>query len=79
MISDRQSEELLALELALDRLGEMSPGSGKWWNCVTSAGCRGGNSRGTQRVADNRKRDWLAAKAWLKGQIRRQSPEEIRQ
>ena len=38
VLSDQQTEDLLALNRALDRLEEMSRGNGEWWNCVTLVG-----------------------------------------
>jgi RNA polymerase sigma-70 factor (ECF subfamily) len=80
VISDKQSEELLALELALNRLGQMNPRQRQ----VVELRYFGGLSlEETAEVVNvspiTVKRDWLAAKAWLKGQIRHQSSEEILQ
>ena len=70
-LSDQQSQELLDLELALDRLGQMSPRQQR----VVELRYFGGLSE--QETAEilnvspiTVKRDWLAAKAWLRGQLR---------
>jgi RNA polymerase sigma factor (TIGR02999 family) len=66
-----QAEELLALNLALDRLEEMSSRQRQ----VVELRYFGGLS--TEETAEvlnispiTVKRDWLAARAWLKGQLR---------
>jgi RNA polymerase sigma-70 factor, ECF subfamily len=71
LLSDQQSEELLALEAALDRLGEMNARHRR----VVELRYFGGLSpEETAEVlgvsAVTVKRDWLAAKAWLRGQLR---------
>ena len=73
VLSDQQTEELLALNRALDRLEEMSPRQRR----VVELRYFGGLSlEETAEVLNvspiTVKRDWLAAKAWLKGQLRRQ-------
>jgi RNA polymerase sigma factor (TIGR02999 family) len=37
-LGSEQAEELIALNLALDRLDKMNPDSGRWWSCAISAG-----------------------------------------
>jgi RNA polymerase sigma factor (TIGR02999 family) len=75
VLSDRQSQELLALELALDRLGEMSPRQHQVVELRYFGGLSPEETAEVLNVSPiTVKRDWLAAKAWLKGQIRRQSP-----
>jgi RNA polymerase sigma factor (TIGR02999 family) len=74
LLSDRQSQELLALELALDRLGEMSPRQRQVVELRYFGGLSPEETAEVLNVSPiTVKRDWLAAKAWLKGQIRRQS------
>ena len=70
-LSDQQTEELLALNVALDRLEEMNPRQRR----VVELRYFGGLSPEETAEALNVspitvKRDWLAAKAWLKGQLR---------
>lgn len=80
MLSDKQSQELLALELALGRLGEMSPRQRQVVELRYFGGLSPEETAEVLNVsAITVKRDWLAAKAWLKGQIRRPSPEDIQQ
>jgi len=72
-LSDQQSEELLDLEVALDRLDAMSPRQRR----VVELRYFGGLSpEETAQVlnisAITVKRDWIAAKAWLKGQLSHQ-------
>lgn len=72
-LSDQQAEDLLNLNIALDRLEEMSPRQRR----VVELRYFGGLSLEETSEALNVspitvKRDWLAAKAWLKGQLRRQ-------
>jgi RNA polymerase sigma factor (TIGR02999 family) len=74
LLSDKQSEELLALELALDRLGEMSPRQRQVVELRYFGGLSPEETAEVLSVSPiTVKRDWLAAKAWLKGQIRHQS------
>lgn len=73
-LSDQRAEELLALDLALDRLEKMSPRQRQ----VVELRYFGGLSpEETAQVLNispiTVKRDWLVAKAWLKGQLS-QSP-----
>lgn len=70
-LTDQQTEELLTLNMALDKLEQMSPRQGR----VVELRYFGGLSpEETAEVLDvspiTVKRDWLAAKAWLKGQMR---------
>jgi RNA polymerase sigma-70 factor, ECF subfamily len=74
VLSDGQSQELLALELALDRLGEMSPRQRQVVELRYFGGLSPEETAEVLNISSiTVKRDWLAAKAWLKGQIRRQS------
>ena len=73
LFSAQQAQELLALELALDRLAEMSPRQRR----VVELRYFGGLSE--QETAEvlnvsaiTVKRDWLAAKAWLRGQLQQE-------
>ena len=73
VLSDQQAEELLTLNIALDRLEEMSPRQRR----VVELRYFGGLSlEETSEVLNvspiTVRRDWLAAKTWLKGQLRRQ-------
>ncbi len=71
-LSDQQSEELLALNSALDKLEEMSP---RQHRIVELRYFGGLSAEETAEVLNlsviTVKRDWTAAKAWLKGQLRR--------
>ena len=73
-LSDQQAEELLTLNMALDRLEEMSP---RQRQVVEMRYFGGLSSEETAEVMNvsliTVKRDWLAAKTWLKGQLRQQS------
>jgi RNA polymerase sigma-70 factor (ECF subfamily) len=71
VISDQQAEELLALNIALDKLEKMSARQHR----IVELRYFGGLS--TEETAEvlqlspiTVKRDWIAAKAWLKGQLR---------
>ena len=68
-LSDQQTEELLALNMALDKLEKMSP---RQRRIVELRYFGGLSSEETAEVlnlsAITVKRDWMAAKAWLKGQ-----------
>jgi len=70
-LSDQQTEELLALNMALDKLEKMSP---RQRRIVELRYFGGLSAEETAEVLDlsviTIKRDWLAAKAWLKGQLR---------
>src|SRR5262249_44474719 len=70
-LSDQQTEELLALNIALDKLEKMNPRQRR----IVELRYFGGLS--TEEAAEvlnlsaiTVKRDWLAAKAWLRGQLR---------
>jgi RNA polymerase sigma factor (TIGR02999 family) len=70
-LSDQQTEELLALNVALDKLETLSPRQHR----IVELRYFGGLSvEETAEALDlspiTVKRDWLAAKAWLKGQLR---------
>ena len=69
--SDLQTEELLSLDLALEKLEKMCPRQCR----IVELRYFGGLSTEETAEAMNLspitvKRDWLAAKAWLKGQLR---------
>ena len=70
-LSDQQAEELLALNIALDKLEKMSP---RQRRIVELRYFGGLSAEETAEVlnlsAITVKRDWIAAKAWLKGQLR---------
>jgi RNA polymerase sigma factor (TIGR02999 family) len=70
-MSHEQAEELIALNIALDRLNEMSPRQRQ----IVEMRYFGGLS--IEETADVLKvspitvnRDWMSARAWLKGQVR---------
>ena len=70
-LSDQQAEELLALNIALDKLEEMNPRQRQ----IVELRYFGGLSlEETAEVLSlsviTVSRDWMAAKAWLKGQLR---------
>jgi RNA polymerase sigma factor (TIGR02999 family) len=70
-LSDQQTEELLALNMALDKLEKMSPRQRQ----VVELRYFGGltpeeTAEALNLSAITVKRDWMAAKAWLKGQLR---------
>jgi RNA polymerase sigma-70 factor, ECF subfamily len=73
-LSFEQAEELIALNIALDRLEEMNPRQRQ----VVELRYFGGLSLEETAEALNVspvtvKRDWVAARAWLKGQVRPQT------
>lgn len=75
-LSAGQADELMALNEALDRLEEMSPRQRqvvelRYFGGLTSE--EAAEALGVSLVTV--KRDWLAARAWLKGQVR---PESLR-
>jgi RNA polymerase sigma-70 factor (ECF subfamily) len=70
-LSDQQADELLALNIALDKLEEMNPRQRQ----IVELRYFGGLSvEETAEVLSlsviTISRDWIAAKAWLKGQLR---------
>jgi RNA polymerase sigma factor (TIGR02999 family) len=70
-LSDEQAEELIALDQALESLEKLNPRHRQ----VVELRCFGGLSLEETAEALNistvtAKRDWRAARAWLKGQIR---------
>ena len=73
MLSDQQSEELLTLNIALDRLEEMSPRQRRVVELRYFGGLSPDETAEVLNVSPiTVKRDWLVAKAWLKGQLRQQ-------
>lgn len=70
-LSDLQTEELLSLNIALERLEKMSP---RQCRIVELRYFGGLSTEETAEVMNlspiTVKRNWLAAKAWLKGQLR---------
>lgn len=70
-LSDPQTEELLSLNMALEKLEKMSP---RQCRIVELRYFGGLSTEETAEVLNlsviTVKRDWLAAKAWLKGQLR---------
>jgi len=72
-LSDQQAEQLLTLNIALDRLEEMSPRQRQVVELRYFGGLSLDETSEVLNVSPiTVKRDWLAAKAWLKGQLRRQ-------
>ena len=72
-LSDQQAEELLTLNMALDRLEEMSPRQRRVVELRYFGGLSPEETAEVLNVSPiTVKRDWLAAKAWLKGQLRYQ-------
>ncbi|MBV8571607.1 MAG: sigma-70 family RNA polymerase sigma factor [Acidobacteriaceae bacterium] len=70
-LSDKKAEELLALNVALDRLEQMSPRQRRVVELRYFGGLSAEETAEVLNVsAITVKRDWLAAKAWLKGQVR---------
>lgn len=73
MLSDQQAEELLTLNIALDRLEEMSPRQRRVVELRYFGGLSPDETAEVLNVSPiTVKRDWLVAKAWLKGQLRQQ-------
>jgi RNA polymerase sigma factor (TIGR02999 family) len=73
-LSDQQTEELLALNMALDKLEEMSPRQRQVVELRYFGGLTSDEAAEVLHVSPiTVKRDWLAAKAWLKGQLRHHS------
>lgn len=78
-LSYKQADELIALHIALDRLGEMNARQRQ----VVELRYFGGLSVEETAEALNVspitvKRDWCAARAWLKGQVRPETFVELR-
>jgi RNA polymerase sigma-70 factor, ECF subfamily len=72
-LSDQQAEELLTLNMALDRLEAMSPRQRRVVELRYFGGLSPEETAEVLNVSPiTVKRDWLAAKAWLKGQMRHQ-------
>jgi RNA polymerase sigma factor (TIGR02999 family) len=72
-LSDQQAEELLALNMALDRLEEMSQRQRRVVELRYFGGLSPEETAEVLHVSPiTVRRDWLAAKTWLKGQMRRQ-------
>lgn len=73
VLSDDQSQELLALEIALERLGEMSPRQRRVVELRYFGGLSPEETAEVLHISEATvKRDWLVAKAWLRGQLREQ-------
>ena len=73
-LTDLQAEELLALNVALDKLEEMSPRQRQVVELRYFGGLSSEEAAEALHVSPiTVKRDWLAAKVWLKGQLRRQT------
>ena len=72
-LSDQQAEEVLTLNMALDRLEEMSPRQRRVVELRYFGGLSPEETAEVLNVSPiTVKRDWLAAKSWLKGQLRNQ-------
>jgi RNA polymerase sigma factor (TIGR02999 family) len=73
-ISYEQAEELLALNIALDRLEAMNPRQRQVVELRYFGGLSLEETAEALKVSPiTVKRDWLAARAWLKGQVRPQA------
>jgi RNA polymerase sigma factor (TIGR02999 family) len=72
-LSDERSEELLTLNVALDKLEEMNPRQRRVGELRYFGGLSAEETAEVLNVSPiTVKRDWLVAKAWLKGQLRQQ-------
>jgi RNA polymerase sigma-70 factor, ECF subfamily len=72
-LSDQQAEELLTLNMALDRLEAMNPRQRRVVELRYFGGLSPEETAEVLNVSPiTVKRDWLAAKAWLRGQMRHQ-------
>ena len=70
-LSDHQAEELLALNIALDKLEKMSPRQRRIVELRYFGGLSPEETAEVLKLsAITVKRDWMVAKAWLKGQLR---------
>jgi RNA polymerase sigma-70 factor, ECF subfamily len=70
-LSHRQADELIALDLALDRLQAMNPRQRQVVELRYFGGLAVREAAQVLNVSPvTVKRDWLAARAWLKGQVR---------
>lgn len=70
-LSDQQAEELLGLNIALDKLERMSPRQRQVVELRYFGGLSPEETAGVLNVSPiTVKRDWLAAKTWLKRQLR---------
>jgi RNA polymerase sigma factor (TIGR02999 family) len=72
-LSDQQAEDVLALNVALDRLEQMSPRQRRVVELRYFGGLSPEEAAEVLNVSPiTVKRDWLVAKSWLKGQLRNQ-------
>jgi RNA polymerase sigma-70 factor, ECF subfamily len=73
-VSDQQAEELLTLNIALDKLEEMNPRQRRVVELRYFGGLSPEETAEVLNVSPMTvKRDWLVAKVWLKGQLRHQA------
>jgi RNA polymerase sigma-70 factor, ECF subfamily len=74
-LSFEQADELLALNIALDRLEKMSSRQRQVVELRYFGGLSNGETAEVLKVsAITVKRDWIAARAWLKGQLHPERP-----
>jgi RNA polymerase sigma factor (TIGR02999 family) len=74
-LSFEQADELLALNIALDRLEEMNSRQRQVVELRYFGGLSTDETAEVLKVSPiTVKRDWVAARAWLKGQLRPESP-----
>jgi RNA polymerase sigma-70 factor, ECF subfamily len=74
-LSFEQADDLLALNLALDRLEEMSSRQRQVVELRYFGGLSNEETAEVLKVSPiTVKRDWVVARAWLKGQLRPESP-----
>jgi len=70
-ISHEQAEELIALNIALDKLEQMNPRQSRVVELRYFGGLSPEETAEVLNVSPvTVKRDWVAARAWLKGQVR---------
>jgi RNA polymerase sigma-70 factor, ECF subfamily len=73
-LSSEQAEELIALDSALDRLEHLNPRQRQVVELRYFGGLSLEETAEALGVSDMTvKRDWMAARAWLKGQVRRET------
>ena len=74
-LSFEQADELIALDIALDRLEEMSSRQRQVVELRYFGGLSNEETAEVLKVSPiTVKRDWVVARAWLKGQLRPESP-----
>ncbi len=69
-LSDREAEEILAIDAALDRLGEVTPRARRVVELRVFAGLTLDETAAALAVNEKTvRRDWLLARAWLRREI----------